>query len=103
MGAQLEHARRLVAAVTNAQVLERLEQEAERASVAASSVPRTRSVGARWWCRQCFAFAAGEYSACPKCRDAGPHHLGEESNAPGFKARRDRLKRERRRRHGGRR
>lgn len=100
MGAQLDRARRRLAAVTNERILDRLEQETATFLTDGPVVPSTRSVGARWWCRQCFAYVRGESSTCARCRDAGPHDFGEESNAPGFSARRDRLKREQRRRKG---
>ncbi len=98
MGAQLDRARRRLAAVTAEQIIDRLEQETATLATSGPAIPSTRSVGARWWCSVCFAFVVGETSTCARCRHAGPHDFGEESNAPGFKQRRDRLKRERKKR-----
>lgn len=100
MGAALDHARRLLAAVDDQDVLALLEQQTATFATDGPSVPSTRSVGARWWCSLCFAFVTGERSVCARCRHAGPHDFGEESSAPGFSDRRARLQREQRRRKG---
>jgi len=97
MGAQLDHARALVAQVDVDKVLDALERldHARRTIAREHGMPPV----ARWWCGQCAAFIAWPTSRCRKCRHDGPHHYGEDAPTTGNARRRARLYREHRKRN----
>lgn len=100
MGAQLDHARALVAQVDVSKVVDALERlDTARRQIAVDNGLPAAAAAARWWCGQCCAFLAHPASRCRKCRHDGPHHYGEDAPTTGNPRRRTRLRAEHRKRN----